>query len=70
MEKQNPPTNETPIAKKKWETPQLIFICSGDVQSGVYTGLREGSFHATPSGYSVPGVGSGYNLGTKNAFHS
>jgi hypothetical protein len=60
---QNTTTNETPIAKKKWETPQLIFISSGDVQGGgTLTYIREGSFIPTGKGlYHVVNRGGTYS---------
>jgi hypothetical protein len=36
--------NTNPIAKKKWETPQLVFISSGEAQGGLASTAREGSF--------------------------
>jgi hypothetical protein len=67
---QNTPTNETSIVKKKWETPKLVFISSGEVQGGQRTHYREQSFHATPNGYSLRSYGGGFNQGYYNLFIS
>jgi hypothetical protein len=67
---QNTPTNETPIAKKKWETPHLVFISSGDVQGGQRNAYREQSFHATPNGYSLKSNGTGFYQAYYNLFIS
>jgi hypothetical protein len=49
----NASISQSPVAKKKWETPRIIHISTNEVQSGRASSFREGSFASTGSGYYV-----------------
>jgi hypothetical protein len=60
---QTSPSNETPTAKKKWETPQLTLISSGTIAGGNAKSYHEASFVKTSRYYNnFKGTGIGESV--------